>query len=163
MLTLTFVLPYDATLFDECGRYNSEYYAHYFNLIDLGLESALQRAEASRIRDQNYTQQQVDKYKVLKRRVREYQKYVNEKMAKCRADRQSSEEYCRRVISELLGKVSVELRKLECERRCATAPVANGTAAVNCQPAAASTFIQGIDELQRQVNCYVQGLSNFSK
>ena len=124
-------------------------------------------------------QEQADKYKHLKRRVRDYQKYVNEKLAKHKAERQRSEDYCRVVISDLLGRVTQELQLLE-QDRChvnqaaniaRAPPVVRASSSAPKPPAAStpvlvpssrSTFAQGIDELQQQVNLYVRGLTNFN-
>lgn len=135
--------------------------------------------------DQKVIQDQAEKYKHLKRRVRDYQKYVNDKLAKHKAERQRSEEYCRVVISDLLGRVTQELQLLE-QDRCNVNQVTNVATAktpsvvkapsASKPPAAStpvqisgglippsrSTFAQGIDDLQQQVNSYIRGLTNFN-
>lgn len=153
------------------------------------LDSAIQKMETLWLHDQKMIQEQADKYKHLKRRVRDYQKYVNDKMTKHKAERQRSEDYCRLVISDLLSRVNSELQLLDQERsnvnRVATvaaarAPPVARTAAASKAPIAStpvstqgsglhglqhvpgSTFAQGIDDLQQQVNLYVRGLTNFN-
>ena len=134
----------------------------------INLDKVIQKIETSSRRDHTTIREQSDKYKQLKRRVRDYQKYVHEKLAKYKAERQQSEEYCRQVISELLNKVSLELQKVEHDRRNAnsagplpTQPtpttLANG---LHSEPK--STFAQSIDELTGAVNRYVSGLTNFT-
>ena len=152
------------------------------------LDSAIQKMETLWLHDQKIIQDQADKYKHLKRRVRDYQKYVNDKMAKHKAERQRSEDYCRLVISDLLGRVNSELQLLDQDRanvnrvatvaakappvaRTATAsraPIAStpvstqGSGLHGLRPVPGSTFAQGIDDLQQQVNLYVRGLTNFN-
>ena len=154
------------------------------------LDSAIHKMETLWLHDQKIIQDQADKYKHLKRRVRDYQKYVNDKMSKHKAERQRSEDYCRLVISDLLGRVNSELQLLDQERtnvnRIATvatrAPPFARTAAASKTPIVASTpvsthqgsdlhhhnvmpgstFAQGIDDLQQQVNLYVRGLTHFN-
>jgi hypothetical protein len=134
----------------------------------INLDKVIQKIESSCRRDQTTIRDQTDKYKQLKKRVRDYQKYVHEKMAKYKSERQQSEEYCRSVISELLSKVSQELQKVEHDRRNANATsgpptlstptnLANG---LHSEPK--STFAQSIDELTGAVNRYVSGLTNFT-
>lgn len=133
------------------------------------LEASVEKAEASNLRDQKTIQDLEEKYKHLKRRVRDYQKYVNEKMAKYKADRQQSEEYCRNVISELLKKVTQELSLLENDRQNANSinrqsterlPPTSAFAAPRQQD---SCFTQSIEVLQKQVNQYVADLAAFTQ
>lgn len=148
------------------------------------LDSAIQKMETTRLHDQKIIQEQAEKYKHLKRRVRDYQKYVNDKLAKHKAERQRSEDYFRVVISDLLNRVNSELQLLEQDRAnvnraptvvprvpavkataaskapTASTPLSSQTGGLHSLPA--STFAQGIDDLQQQVNLYVRGLTNFS-
>lgn len=147
------------------------------------LDSAIQKMETSRLCDQKVIQEQAEKYKHLKRRVRDYQNYVNDKLAKHKAERQRSEDYFRTVISDLLNRVNSELQLLEQDRAnvnratnvapkvpaaraavafktpTASTPLASQSGGLHSLPA--STFAQGIDDLQQQVNLYVRGLTNF--
>lgn len=137
-------------------------------------DQAIQKMEVSWRRDQNELKYQTEKYKQLKRRVRDYQKYVNEKLSKYKTDREQSEVYCRRVISELLSKVTQELQRLEADRNHAnlqvphtahqstTAMSVNGPTSNGLQPGPGTTFAQSIDDLQEQVNRYVLGLTQFT-
>ncbi|KAI9557077.1 hypothetical protein GHT06_016875 [Daphnia sinensis] len=148
------------------------------------LDSAIQKMETSRLYDQKVIQEQAEKYKHLKRRVRDYQKYVNDKLAKHKAERQRSEDYFRTVISDLLNRVNSELELLERDRAnvnratnvAPKVPMVRATAASKTPTASTplgsqagglhslptSTFAQGIDDLQQQVNLYVRGLTNFT-
>ena len=143
------------------------------------LDNAIQTIEVTWLRNQNALQEQSEKYRQLKRRVRDYQKYVNEKLSKCKSDREQSEMYCRRVISELLSKVTQELQRIEKDRHneavanaahppAAPVSVGNRTPAnigFNQQHPSSEpepTFAQSIDDLQEQVNRYVLGLTNFT-
>lgn len=136
------------------------------------LDASIERAEASHSRDQKTIQDLEEKYKHLKRRVRDYQKYVNEKMAKYKADRQQSEEYCRNVISELLKKVTQELGHLENDRHVVVNHSNRPMAAerlpalpTNSYPPTRqeSCFTQSIEVLQEQVNQYVADLAAFTQ
>lgn len=134
-----------------------------------GLDNSIQKMEAWWRRDQKALQDQVEKYKQLKRRVRDYQKYVNDKLSKYKTEREQSEEYCRHVIAELLGKVTHELQQLERDRREAEQAAVSGSQNVGRNNGVrftnepfGSTFAQSVDELQQQVNRYVQGLANFT-
>lgn len=129
------------------------------------LDKTAQKMETSCRRDQIMIREQTDKYKQLKRRVRDYQKYASEKLEKYKTERQQSEDYCRHVISELLQKVTQELQKVEHDRQnvalsskgASSFPAANGN-----HSESKSTFARSIDDLQDQVNRYVIGLTNFS-
>lgn len=139
------------------------------------LDNAVLKVEALWQHDQKVIQEQSEKYKHLKRRVRDYQKHINEKLAKQRTDRQRSEDYCRYVISDLLARVTEELQLLE-QDRCHNNHVdgvSNATQhAVDVSPMqpcdtfqsrASVSFAQGIEDLKQQVNRYVQGLTSMNK
>lgn len=142
----------------------------------VSLDCAIQKMEAWWRRDKKSLEEQTEKYKKLKRRVRDYQKYVNDKLAKYKCDRERSEDYCRRVISDLLAKVTHELQQLERDRNANDFPtptmvhqthstsVVRGNDGLMLAPQLepASTFAQSIDDLQQQVNRYVLGLTNFN-
>lgn len=142
------------------------------------LDNAILKIETLLFHDQKVIQEQSDKYKQLKRRVRDYQKYVNDKLAKNKAERQRSEDYCRMVISDLLARVTHELELLEENRVNFNQPSNNVDRPANKvrpssstpvnpvgihPPPGGSTFAQGIDDLQQQVNMYIRGLTNFNK
>lgn len=163
--------------------------SNQFASVDLlsCIDSAVVKIENLLLRDQKMIQEQSDKYKQLKRRARDYQKYASDKLAKNKAERQRSEEYCRLVISDLLGRVTHELQLLEQNRvnvnrandvaagstgvtsgstlKLPIQPVAStplqGSSVLNL-PRRGSTFAEGIDDLQQQVNMYVRGLTNFN-
>lgn len=80
------------------------------------LDGVVLKVEKLLLSDEKTMKDQTEKYKQLKRRVREYQKYVNDKLTKHKNDRQQSEDYCRLVISDLLGRVTQELQLLEQNR-----------------------------------------------
>lgn len=131
----------------------------------LGLESALQKAEIAWQRDQNAVQFYNDKYKTLKRRVRDYKKSIANEIRKCKEERQRSEDYCLRFISEVLTKVTCSFQQLKCQAPPLSAT--NHAATVGrvnyIQPAEGSTYAQSMDEIRRQVNHLVEELTTFSK
>ena len=130
----------------------------------VSLEGVVQKVDALLQRDQETVQHQVDKYRNLKRRVRDYQKYATDKLAKYKAEKQQSEDYCRQVITELLEKVSNELRhcQSESDRRNANVHTPARVVSGAVGEAKPSNFVQSIDDLQREVNQYILGLTNFN-
>ena len=135
--------------------------------ILFSLESALQKNETAWHRDQNAVHFYSDKYKTLKHRVRDYKKSIANEMKKCKEERQRSEDYCLRFISEVLSKVTSAFQLYQLKSETLPSTAANRAAAVDrinsVAPAEGSTYAQSMDEIRRQVNRLVEELTTFSK
>ncbi len=117
------------------------------------LDTAVKKIEVSLEHAATLGQRHADKYRQLKRRVREYQKYAMDKLAKEKEERLRSEQHCRCVIMDLLERVSRELRQCQNEQ-----PNSDRTPTVAI---GSSNLAQTIDELQSQVNLYLLGVAGF--
>ena len=137
--------------------------------ILLGVESALQKAEIAWQQDQNAIQFHSEKYKTLKRRVRDYKKSIASEMKKCKEERQRSEDYCLRFISEVLSKVtsSFQLHQMRYDTLPLPTTSTNKPAAVSrvhtARSAEGTTYAQSMDEIRSQVNRLVEELTAFPK
>lgn len=120
-----------------------------------GVDRAVRAMHDSGERDGDQLRLQLNKYKTLKKRVREYQRHVADKLERCRSDSRRSEEYCRQVVEQLLQRVTRELALLQ-QHKLAVPPPHESSAPP--QPES-SDFLQTIEGLQLQVSRYIAGLT----